>query len=166
VAKWDRIDQAKAQPVGRAGDRFYAEPLFDDRVVPTVKTLEYLEQALRGDETLVVIPEGAMLNYLLRKRNPSRFLIFSPWEFDAHGGEELVTRSLIASAPDYVVQVTEDMTIHGRGNFGNPRYGEGISEFLDKEYEVVHLLESTAPTGRPDGSLFRAAVFKRREGKE
>lgn len=166
VAKWDRIDQAKTQSVGHAADRFYAEPLFDDRVVPTVKTLDYLEQALRGDETLVVIPEGATLNYLLRKRNPSRFLIFSPWEFDAHGGEELVTRSLIASAPDYIVLVAEDMTIHGRGNFGNPRFGDGISEFLHKEYEGVQLQESTGPSGRSDASLFRAAVFKRRVGIE
>jgi hypothetical protein len=114
---------------------------------------------MQPGETLAVFPNGVMLNYLLRSRNPTRYIMFSPWESDVHGGENAVADAIIEAAPDYAVIVTMDMTIHGRGNFGDPEFGGRIVEFLKARYVVVKHEASQGGFGGPFGSL----VFKRRD---
>jgi len=156
---WDRACQAKTIPFGAGGDRFYVVPDLDERALPMVKTLDFLRQTVRHGETLVVIPEGTTLNYLLRARNPTPYLMFSPWEFAALGGEAVVERSVVESRPDYFVIVSMDMTIHGHGNFGDPGFGEGILKFIQDEYQLVDAHVA------PDES-FQSAVFQRKpEGR-
>jgi hypothetical protein len=159
VAQWERVDKQKTLLVGQAGDRFYADPNNDERTWPAVRTFNYLAESMQSDETLVVIPDGVMLNYLLRKRNPTPFLMFNPWEFDVHGGEEKIGESLIRSAPDYIVVMTMDMTIFGRGNFGEPGYGDRISSLIAQHYEVVDGHEMLNPFNSQE---FGALVYKRR----
>jgi hypothetical protein len=156
---WIRIDAAKTMAFGSGGDLIYVDPRYDDRAAPTVQTLEFLQKAMQPGETLVAIPEGTTLNYLLRKRNPSGFLMFSPWEFDAHGGEQRFLKSMMETPPDYIVLVTMDMTIHGRGNFGSPEYGQRIYAWIDRNYQVVNGFSSTNAGGQP---TFQSAVFKRK----
>jgi hypothetical protein len=156
-----RIDGFKTVAIGEKGDRFYSVPGHDGRTIPTVETLAWLKANVHADDTLIVFPNGCMLNYLLRMRNPTRFLMFNPWEFEAHGGEQLVTESILHAAPDYAVIVTEDMTIHGRGNFGDPEFGGEIRRFLDEDYEVVDVQTSEGGASGP----FSSTVFKRRAGR-
>jgi hypothetical protein len=158
VHNWVRIDRLKTVAVGEKGDRFYSVPIYDGRTIPTVQTLAYLKAHVHADDTLVVFPNGCMLNYLLRVRNPTAFLMFNPWEFEAHGGEQLVTESILRAVPDYAVIVTEDMTVHGRGNFGDPEFGGEIRKFLDEDYEIVDVQTSEGGVGGP----FSSTVFKRR----
>jgi hypothetical protein len=161
AATWRRIDGMKTLAVGKGGDCFYVDPQHDGRSLPTVRTLEYLQRVMRDGQTLVVLPEGATLNYLLRRRNPTPFLLFNPWEFDAQGGEQLVTEALIRSAPDYIVLVTLDMADHGRGEFGNPQFGGRILAFIEKQYEMVGRQISGADSGA--APKFQSTIFKRRQ---
>jgi hypothetical protein len=158
VFNWVLIDERKTAIVGAESDGFYADPLQDGRTVPTVNTLAFLRERLGPDDTLIVFPNGVMLNYLLRARNPTPYIMFSPWESDVHGGEDRVADAVIGAAPDYAVILTMDLTIHGRGNFGDPEFGGRIRRFLDEQYEVVN--HEWSDTG-VDGP-FVAAVFKRR----
>jgi hypothetical protein len=160
---WDQFDQGKTLPFGDGGDLIYVEPRRDNRAVPTVETLEYLRHSMQRDDTLVVIPEGTTLNYLLRKRNPTPFLMVTPWEFDAHGGESVVSESIVRSAPTYIAIVTMDMTIHGRGNFGDAQYGKSLREFIDAEYQAVHTSSTLDETGTP---VFSAVVYRRNHDPE
>jgi hypothetical protein len=163
VAIWERIDRMKTLTIGTGGDRFYADPQHDDRSLPTLRTLEYLQRVMRNGETLVVFPEGATLNYLLRKRNPTPFLMYNPWEFDAQGGEQGITETLIASSPDYVVLVTQDLAVHGRGEFGNPHFGGQMLAFIEDQYEIAARHVSSAASG--DQPTFQSTVFKRRRSR-
>lgn len=157
---WVGLDRLKTAAFGNGGDQFFAVPNYDGRTLPTVQTLAYLQTHVRANDTLIVFPNGAMLNYQLRLRNPTRFIMFSPWEFQAHGGEELVTEAIVRAAPDYAVIVTMDLRIHGRGNFGDPEFGGEIRKFLDDNYEVVDVQSSQ---GGFDGP-FSSTVFKKRGG--
>jgi hypothetical protein len=138
VVEWLRIDAAKTVTIGEAGDRFWLEPTADNRTLPTVRTLAWLREHVQPDDTLVVFPNGAMLNYLLRVRNPTPYLMFSPWESDVHGGEQLVADTVIRAKPDYAVIVTMPMAIHGRGEFGSPEFGGQIVRFLEDQYDIVY----------------------------
>ncbi len=154
---WIRIDMIKQAEVGVRGDRFYADARSDERVPPTVNTLEFLRGVRKPDETLIVFPNGTMLNYQLRMRNPTPYLMFSPWESDVHGGEDKIADAVIRAAPDYAVLVTMDLTIHGRGNFGSPEFGGRIAEFLSHNYEVVF-----QDRAQGVGGIYVSTVMKRR----
>ena len=155
---WNRIDELKVQPVGEGRDVFYADPSYDDRVEVTLKTIEFLRKSMGHEETLCVFPEGSTINYLLRKRNPTGMLMFNPWEIDVHGGEDGVRESLIRTAPDYLVLVTMDMLIFGRGDFGSRQYGESILRFIKSDYHVVDVNSQSSVNGGP---AFQATVYKR-----
>lgn len=152
---WDRASQAKTLAFGGGKDQFYLLPDADERALPMVKTLEFLRRTVLADETLVVLPEGTMLNYMLRARNPTPFLMLNPWEIDAQGGEAVIEKSLFEARPDYFVVVSMEMSVHGRGNFGDPGFGEGILNFIKSEYQLVDARVS------PDNS-FQCAVFHRK----
>jgi hypothetical protein len=163
VFNWMGIYRFKTHPVVAGPDCFYVdpEPTHDERSGPTLRALAYLQKAMRDDETLVVFPNGTMLNYLLRKRNPTPYQIFSPFEFDVFG-DDAVAGAVIRAAPDWIVLVTMDDSIFGRGNFGDPRYGAPIRLFLDEEYEIVDR-QTTPPYVVRE---FSATVFRRRAPRE
>lgn len=157
---WNRIDEQKVQPVGDGHDLFYADPYHDDRVPITVETIELLRRVMEPQQTLCVIPEGATINYLLRKRNPTGYLMFNPWELDAQGGEARVLEAITRSMPDFIVLVQMDLAIFGRGEFGSRSYGETILEFIQSKYRVI---ESVKQTNDQGAATFFAKVFKRQE---
>lgn len=158
VIGWVRIDQWKTATIGEGSDRFYVDPRNDNRVVPTLRTLSYLRNNVQPGDTLIVFPNGVMLNYLLRAQNPTQFVMFSPWESDVHGGEDRIADAVIDAAPDYAVLLTMDLTIHGRGNFGEPGFGGRILKFLQERYDVVDVQGANGGFGGP----FVATTYKRR----
>jgi hypothetical protein len=156
---WAVICRFKTEPVVAGPDRFFVDPVptHDERTAPTLRALAFLQHSMHDDDSLVVFPNGTMLNYLLRKRNPTPYQIFSPFEFEIFG-DDVVESAVIGSAPDWVVLVTMDESIFGRGNFGDPHYAARIMRMLDREYEVA-VRETNGPLiDRP----FAATVYRRR----
>ena len=89
------------------------------------------------DSTLAVLPEGASLNYWLRKRNPSGFILFLPTEIAAFGEPSMLAR-LGANPPDFVALVHRLSVEFGTGPFGvDPRNGRGLLEWVQRHYERV-----------------------------
>jgi hypothetical protein len=62
--------------VGSGADAFLADP----RGEFVQRALEVLERREPKDGTLLVVPEGAMLNYLARRRSPTRYFNYMPPE--------------------------------------------------------------------------------------
>lgn len=69
-----RLLQQKTTVVGVGPDRFIA----DSRGRDVREALQDIAGRIRPTETLVVLPEGVMLNYLSRRSNPARFITFIP----------------------------------------------------------------------------------------
>jgi len=61
--------------------------------------------------TLLVLPDGVMINYLSRRERPVP---------DAFADENLYVRQLGRSPPDYVIWITRDLREHGIAQFGAP----------------------------------------------
>jgi hypothetical protein len=160
---WNRKCELKTLAFGEGDDQVLVDQRNDARALPTVQTLSFLRRTMGPDETLVVIPEGTTLNFQLRKRNPTEFLMVTPWEFDAHGGEGRFLDALARKRPNFIVFVQMDMTIHGRGNFGSPEYGQKIVEFVQANYDPVDSHSRSDPFG---GAPFQAVVFQRRPGED
>lgn len=117
--------------VGREGDRIVAgwrgEQMRD--------ALGDLETRLGPDETLLVVPEGVLLNYLLRRRSPTPVVSFMPPELIIWD-EQTIVADLEADPPAAVAIVHKDTSEYGRGIFG-AGYGDAIMGWIRESYRPV-----------------------------
>ncbi len=90
---------------------------------------------IREGQTLVVLPEGVMLNYLLRRVNPSPYINFMPVELILFG-EARILDAFRASPPDFVALVHKDTSEYGLPFFGED-YGQAILDWVMENYEPV-----------------------------
>jgi hypothetical protein len=151
----------KELPVARGADQLLAarppSSLRGERVALALSRLEVL---LPADATLLVLPEGSSLNYWLRRRNPSRYLLFLPTEIAAFG-EAAMLADLEAEPPDFAVLAHRDAGEFGVGAFGrDPRNGRRLRAWLDAHYERVERI-GPEPFGS-DG--FGLVILRRRPG--
>jgi hypothetical protein len=154
--------QLKTLAVGSGGDLFYVlDPRMDPRGAYFVAALEALEDATPADATLAVLPDGALLNFLLRRRNPTPYYLVTPWEMRAFGGEEAVFARIAPTPPDYVVLAKIDMSEYGPRFFGfDPAYGQRLRLWLEQNYTTEATVGHEPITDRP-----WLRIYKRLEGR-
>lgn len=103
-------------------------------------TLERIATLVRPDETLAVLPEGVMLNYLSRRVNPTPYINFMPPELLIFG-ERSILDSLKTHPPDFIVLVHKDTSEYGFKFFGRD-YGQQIYAWIAANYRGVSLVGS------------------------
>ena len=102
-------------------------------------------------ETVAVVPEGVMLNYLLRVESPLRVLTLMPPEILTFG-ESATTDALRSSPPTYVVYVHKDTAEYGYPLFGtSPQYGERTIAWISSSYDVVRTFGREPRSSSGDG---------------
>lgn len=131
----------KTFPLGRGDDAIMAfSPDFDPHSAPTYQLLGHLE-AVPDLENFLVLPEGIMLNYLVRKPCPNKYLNFMPPEVLIYG-EGAILRALADNPPQYLVFIPKDTKEYGFAGFGrDPRYGERIMAWIGPRYEPTWQVE-------------------------
>ena len=144
----------KTLPVGEGADRIYGFPpdlSFEPALLETAR--QFLQsEPMAKDATVAVVPEGCLLNFQLRRRNPQPFLAFLdvlPAVFAR--GIEPPLRTLQAHPPDYVVAISRPMREFGYPHFGSePASGQWVAEWIESAYEErmrigAHPFHSDAP---------------------
>ncbi len=152
----DSYLERKSFQLGTGGDAILSYPPALD---PTAATLEAAEDELRPllrpGSSLLVMPEGAMLNYQLRCPNPTPWSAFTPFDLTTYGGDAAVLTGLQSHPPDYIALVQRPMHEYGVGHFGGRRYGWSLLSWVVANYgEVVRL----SPSPRR-GHAIRIALF-------
>ena len=97
--------------------------------------LEEIKRRLGPDDTLLVLPEGVMVNYLARRINPTRYINFMPPELMMFGEENMVA-AFRSHPPDYVVLVHKDTREYELPYFGQD-YGQKIYSWVMAYYSPV-----------------------------
>jgi hypothetical protein len=121
--------------VGAAADEFRALPSEGNAVTGALKMID--ERAGRS-QTLAVLPEGVLINYLSRRPNPTPYTTYMGVELEAFG-EERMTESYERHPPDFILLVHRDTTEYGRQFFGRD-YGEELGRWIMSHYRPVELL--------------------------
>lgn len=122
----------KQEVVSRGADAFLA----DSRAAQVNAVLSQIQNRLKSEQTLLVLPEGVMLNYLSRRATPTRYINFMPPELAAFGESEMM--SALATHPaDYVAIVHKDTTEYGARFFGRD-YGRQFMEWVEARYRTVN----------------------------
>jgi len=99
------------------------------------RALDEIDAICLAGDTLAVLPEGVMLNYLARVENPSRFVNFMPLELELFGESRMVA-DLEASAPRYVAVMHRPTREYGVPRFGQ-HYGRELWNWIETRYEPV-----------------------------
>lgn len=145
------ILRLKTVAIGQGVDRFYA---FPRKVEPTGEIVARLCDQLDKkdtDQTLIVVPEGIMLNYLTRLRSPI------PQSFFLSTDETLMTQ-LAAHPPNLVAIISRNLREYGIERYGqDPNFGGRLLTWLDQHYEQVARVG-----GDPLNSRQRGAVILQR----
>jgi hypothetical protein len=175
----DRRYAARVDRVGSGADAFWSGP----PAKPVKRVMEHLSHALGEGETLAVLPEGAMINYLLRRVNPTGHVNFMPPEIAIFGEEEILER-FRQRPPDRIVLVHKDTSIYGYPLFGRdyarrlyawiqeryaPEFVVGSPPLRERGRFGIAVLAPAAPQRRPDagargqeeGSGSRSRITKR-----
>ena len=136
----EQVFDEKTVVVGTGADAFRTDPI---RGEGARQLLEQVEERLRPEHRLLVLPEGIMVNYLARRRTPSRHLNFMPPEL-AIFGEQAITKDLRSANPPAaaVALVHKDTSEYGpepgRPNsylFGS-QYGGRIARWVERNYQA------------------------------
>lgn len=124
----------KNLPLGTGGDRMIAENLHSEQSQAIYAALAWTDKYMPTNATLVVLPEGVMLNYLTRHVNPMGGLDWNPTMFTVFG-QETMTDRFEKNPPDYVFIVEWDSSEFGVGYFGSsPEYGQALMQFIRQHY--------------------------------
>jgi hypothetical protein len=111
----------KTEPVGNGRDRFYA---FPPSLNHTGRLVFHVSKFLQQQSvpTVLVLPEGLMINYLARKASPVPPLFFY-FHATAHGREALLVQQLEKRPPEWVVLVSRDLRGAGIARYGDESGG-------------------------------------------
>jgi hypothetical protein len=97
---------------------------------------------LPAEGTFAVLPQGALLNYLLRRANPTGFVQFLPPEF-LFFGERRILEAFQARPPDAIVVVSMDISGYGVGQFGEG-YARDFWQWVQSNYQPAVRLGGAA----------------------
>ncbi len=149
---------AKTTALGPPGDAIRVEPGVAQVVTATLRTVR---EHTRPGGRVAVLPEGALLNFWLRRATPTAHFSFNPFELHVYGETEILD-SFEATPPDAVVLFHQDTREHGARFLGRD-YGRQLMSWIDRRYETVRLIGE--PPLEP-GTVFGARVLVPRSSLE
>jgi 4-amino-4-deoxy-L-arabinose transferase-like glycosyltransferase len=124
-----------AQTIGFGLDEFAV--YYNGQVIDL--TLNFLARQPAG-QTLAAVPEGAMINYLSRRVNPTGEPILLPGEVTMFGEARILDR-FRQHPPDWIAEVRSNVAPFGYTGFGID-YAQSLAAFIKENYDPVELGES------------------------
>ncbi|MHC4943771.1 MAG: hypothetical protein ACYTG7_12210 [Planctomycetota bacterium] len=147
----------RTMPIESAVGKMVALPLpFGLNIALAVQFLE--EEALPG-ETLLVLPEGALVNFMTGLANPLYYNLFIPPELNAPGVEEEVIRQIEEYKVDRIMKVQRNVDEYGYRDLGLD-YGKKLFAYIEEHYELQTSF-GTTPYERKLGGCILYARKKR-----
>ena len=128
------FSRAKTYTVASGRDAFSA----DVGGLAVNLALEAIADHVGPQQTLAVLPEGVMLNYLARRVNPTPHHAFMPPSLIAFGEEEIL-QTFKDDPPDFIMLVHKDTSEFGFRFFGRD-YGLQIAAWISAGYEPLQLI--------------------------
>ncbi len=154
-----RAWQMKTYAVGDGLDRFYTFPPRNEPTGTLVRTVVKSLSQRHGDQTLLVLPEGWMVNYLTRLRCPlAPFFYFNM--FTENGKEASLVEQLQRHPPDFVVVISRDLREFGINRYGEaPGRGQLLLRWVMANYRIMETVG-----GDPLDVRQRGAIILQRAG--
>ena len=119
----------KTHTVAADADAFRA----DRRGEAVNKAVSHIQAHTDETQTVAVMPEGAMLNYLARRKAPTPYIDLTPHELSLHKLKPVIN-AFVLNSPDMIVFVQRDTSGQGPGAFGGD-YAQSLTGWVKAQYE-------------------------------
>lgn len=131
----NEIYSLKDLPIGAGADRVMGfSQLTEHRAIKTM--IDQRHDCFPVTGTLMVFPEGVILNYFLRAPSSTRYAGFLGGDAAAFG-EQAVVAAMENSPPDMIAFVHRETAEFGFGRFGaHPDYGRQIVNWVTNHYDA------------------------------
>ncbi len=142
----------KVLPVGSGSDRIITfAPEIDDRGFLVTQAETWIKSHVAPGDSVVVLPEGVMLNYLTRRINPTRYTNLMVPELKTYG-ESGIIADFEGHSPTYFILVHKNTSEYGVGYFGtDPDNGMKIMTWINAHYAPVALFGAEPFKGKRFG---------------
>jgi hypothetical protein len=131
------ILQQKTETVGQGPDQFYAFPPDVEPTGEIVRIVTEWLSKLPPQQTLVVLPEGEMINYMARMPSPVAPAVFYSAAGNS-GSEAKIVNDLSRRPPDWIVLVSRDLREYGIERYGEaPGKGRLILSWVANNYDQM-----------------------------
>ena len=130
---------------------------FNNREENCSKLIEYLEQETTVEDTVVVFPEGPMINFMAQRYNPLYYCMYMPLDLNKKGVTDRVIREMEKFKVCYVVINQRLADEQGYPVFGQD-YGQAVWTYIGRNYDLVKQFGPFPFTSEEYG----IAVFKRK----
>lgn len=131
----------------------------NDRERRCAQLIDYLSNNTAKDDTVVVLPEGVMINFLSSRGNPLYSYMYLPWDFQKKGLEDDIVDDMQRKKVNYVVLLQRPVEEYGSYHAFGIDYGVRLWQYIKENY-VLHRQFGPFPYTTAD---FGIAVFKARE---
>jgi hypothetical protein len=134
------------------GDAFW----MDRRGLPMRALVNDLSQNTAASDSLVMIPDGLIANYLARRRNPVGYLNFTPPAMIMFG-ETNIRQAFASHPPDYIAIVNDDSVEYGARYFGRD-FGQELMRWIQDRYVRIKVYGASIDEPEKIGgiTLFKA----------
>ncbi len=154
----------KTEPLGSGADLMYGrgEPGLALSAPGIREVMKRLELHVPSQATLAVIPEGMMVNYLLRRDNPTPYM--ADWVgrhlFESLGGSEVVIATIAKAPPDFFVFLyrLNEVPLPGYEIAGPNGYAKDVIAWIKANYDRIEMVG----TDTDDFSELAYQLWKRR----
>jgi hypothetical protein len=135
------IYQKKTVPVSAGADHLWTYSTnYDATGACMAQAVAWMESNTPARTTVAALPAGAMMNFLLRRPNPSGYLRWNPPELAAFGQSNM-DRAVEEHPPDYILLLGEDNSEFGFRFFGDkPAFGQELVQWIDSHYRQINLI--------------------------
>jgi hypothetical protein len=101
--------------------------------------LGWIEKNVPKNATIAALPQGAELNFLSRRTNPTPCVAWDP-NYIAIFGESRMTATYKESPPDYIAIVDRRVKYIDSPCFGSAGYGKDLMQWIHQNYRVQTLI--------------------------
>jgi hypothetical protein len=102
-----------------------------------------IEDLTPPDATLAVVPEGAILNFLSQRPNPTPYHQLMPPEMEVYGASRVLA-AFRQRPPECVVIIERPGFEYGFDSFADPQWGGELVAWVRTRYQVIE----TVPNGK------------------
>ena len=107
------------------------------------------------NESVLTIPEGAMLNFITDRPTKPLYYHLIPNHVTALK-EDNIIKGLNSDKPDYIIATDMKYDMYGKSKFCED-YGNKICRFIDENYTEKEQISVSQPTGE----TFNARIYKK-----
>ena len=125
---------SKDVPLGQNHNRLWTDTDRGGEII--AQAVESLLENTSAEESVLVLPEGVMINYMAQRHSSTKYVNLCPPEVTMYGEPE-ICRTIAEQPADYIVLVNKNVSEYGWESFGDAGYGQSIMNWINENYQVV-----------------------------